>query len=297
MPPSVERARRVLGDPIIQVKTADPSNEAQMVATINARSITEEMMLLACRSAGNWCAERNIPVMYKGTVDNPVAQYSLPEFREKVLYPHLEKYGTMSYAIEQEYIVALGRSVSHSSPLPHKIIGAEAYVKVTSPLRRFSDMIAHWQIEAAVRYEARTGQKLSAKTIGGSPRSIMPFSQRQMQESIITLSPKETIILAMTKRSDEFWVAQAFMRAFHFGEAPLPDTFVARVRVSGRATHVKCLLGGWGGNASIIYTEDGHRLEDFQIGDLWDVKIHHIDVFRHEIYVMPIRLLHRDETL
>ncbi|KAL1596346.1 3'-5' RNA exonuclease complex component [Paraconiothyrium brasiliense] len=292
MQPSIERSRRVVGDPIIEVRGERPQDTGgYLVDTINSNNIVEEMMLLACRTAGSWCAERNIPVMFRGTVDSPSAPLPLAQFREKILFPQLEKNGSLSMRVAQEYLDALGRSIAHSSPIPHRIIGAPAYIKVTSPLRRFSDMIAHWQIEAALRFEARTGQKLDARALADSPRPILPFSHRQMQESIITLSPRERIIKRASTQSSEFWAVQAFIRAFYYQEAPLPETFRVKVKRPDPITGSKGFFEGYRTNVILSNSPTA----EYQVGDCWEAKINYIDPFKSHIHVDPIRLIHRDE--
>ena len=38
-------------------------------------------------------------------------------------------------------------SSSTDEPLPHAGLGLPAYVQFTSPIRRYGDMLAHWQIK------------------------------------------------------------------------------------------------------------------------------------------------------
>lgn len=291
MRPSGERVHRVIGDPIIKLvnaqKSVDNSNFAE---DMDSSRIVEEMMIAACRTAGSWCAERGIPVMYRGTIDNPASPLSLKEFREQVLLPELEKTGKLTLLTTQKYMTALGRSISHTSPIPHQILGADAYVQVTSPLRRFSDMIAHWQIEAAIRFEARTGQKFDARALPDGTRPVLPFSHRQTQESIIALSPREKVIAKASRASLKFWQIQAFLRAFYYQEAPLPDTFTVRVsRLRADRTWTGMIEGY---ALPVILTElaDAHH----HVGDLWEAKISHVDAFRNIIHATSIRLISRE---
>ncbi|KAL5391687.1 hypothetical protein DPSP01_000981 [Paraphaeosphaeria sporulosa] len=291
MPPSVERVRRVVGDPIIELRgPGNFANIGHFTDDIDSSNIVEEMMVLACRTAGSWCAERGIPVMFRGTVGNPNSPFSRKEFYEKVLCPELKKTGKLTLLTVQNYITALGRAIAHSSPIPHQTLGAEAYIKVTSPLRRFSDMIAHWQIEAAIRFEAHTGQKLDARMLADAPRPILPFSHRQMQESIITLSPREKVISKANKTSNEFWAVQAFMRAFYYQEAPLPDTFTVRITRPGLPDGSTALIEGYG--LSVFLAKNGD--EDHLVGDLWEAKISHIDSFKSTMHAVPVRLIDRE---
>jgi hypothetical protein len=291
IPPSLDQARFVQGDPIIQI-LASKSNDTLFRAGTTPADIVEECMLLACASAASWCTERNLPVVYRGTIEMPSEGMSLEQFKEQVVAPHIEKYGRLSPGLGQRLMQAGGRALAHSSPVPHKSLGVPGYVKVTSPLRRFSDMITHWQIEGAIRHESRTGVKLNSAVIASAPRPILPFSLRQIQESILTLSPREKIISAQKSNSRHHWAVQAFNRAFNYNEAPLPETFKVWIR---RGTGLK------GGRVTTGYTTDlsvkvGIKDDDVICngGDQWLVKMHSVDLYHRTIWVTPIELLYRD---
>jgi hypothetical protein len=232
--------------------------------------------------------------VFRGTIEPPSRDLSLEQFKEQVISPYMAKHGHLSPGLGSRYMSAMGRAIAHSSPLPHKITGVPAYVKVTSPLRRFSDMIAHWQIEGAIRYEARTGKKLnSAALTANTPRPILPFSLRQIQESIVTLSPRERIISGTKNNATHYWTVQAINRAFYYGEAPLPDTFSAWIKfasVAGRAS-------GYTTDQSIKVTVKEVPGRTCQMGDQWLVKMHSVDVYHREICVTPMELLYRDADM
>ncbi|KAF1830279.1 RNB-domain-containing protein [Decorospora gaudefroyi] len=290
-PPSVERARLIRGDPIIELTNVLP--ESFMQYTITPKHIVEEMMMLGGRTAASWCAERNIPVIYRGTVEPPSSETLSTDELQDLVHSHFEEHGTISLELAARYTKALGRAIAHFSPLPHKIIGIPSYVKVTSPLRRFSDMIAHWQIEAAVRYEARTGMKFDALQGSSSPRNILPFSQRQIQEAIVTLSPRERIITQTKRDSKQYWATVAFLRAFKYHEAPLPEVFrywVQHVAGSPGACKSGGRLPEYDLKASMLNV-------DTQVGDEWEVTLDMVDVFRRSVDVKPVRLLSRLDTL
>lgn len=296
-PPSTDRARLIHGDPIIEFEAHSTQN--LIIPTIDSRNIVEEIMTLACQVAATWCAERNIPVMYRGTVETPVSGVeSLEEFRQRVVNPYLERHGQFSRMLGHKYIAVLGRAIAHSSPIPHNIIGVSSYVKVTSPLRRFSDMIAHWQIEAALRYEARTGDQFNYKHLSSkmesSPHPILPFSQYQMQESIVTLSPREKIISATKQYASHFWAVMAFMRAFYFKEAPLPDTFRVWVKhIDKHHKFAECHLIDYNLRVDLVKESDSQ----YQQGDEWEARIQYISPFHKAIRMEPVRLLSREDVV
>ncbi|KAF2124502.1 RNB-domain-containing protein [Dothidotthia symphoricarpi CBS 119687] len=292
--PSLERTRTIQGDPIIELTQRIP--KGYVTTEFNATNIVEEMMLLACQTAASWCTERNIPVMYRGTVEMPTAEELSPEdLKQQLVLPYLEKHGDLTRSLATRYIRSLGRAIAHSAPLPHKMIGASSYVKVTSPLRRFSDMIAHWQIEAALRHEAESGTQFGADP--ANPRANpLPFSQRQMQESIITLSPREKIIKSASNASNRFWAALAMMRAFHYKEAPLPDLFKCWVRSVPEGKGKTAVgfretvgyLPEYGLSVVVV------KGEEVRVGDEWEVRLRAVDMSLKAVFVTPVRLLNRE---
>ncbi|KAF1916467.1 hypothetical protein BDU57DRAFT_448982 [Ampelomyces quisqualis] len=293
--PSTDLARLIAGDPIIEVTSHVPKSVIHF--GITPANIVEEMMMLACTTAASWCKERNIPVMFRGTVVPPNNEpLSSEELKDRFVLPHLETHGEVPHGLAMRYVSSLGRAIAHFAPIPHKIIGAPAYVKVTSPLRRFSDMIAHWQIEAAIRYEAQNSNKFYAAENVKGARGILPFTERQMLESIITLSPRERIISTTKRNSARFWSTLALFRAFHYKEASLPDVFRFWVRTvpsaAGRFDQdVQGVLPDYGYQAT--FTDN----KEAQLGDEWEVQLERIDMFFGRVYVKPVRLLRREKIL
>lgn len=290
-PPSLDQARHMKGDPIIQIKTQN--TRGLLKFEINASNIVEEMMMLACTTAASWCAERGVPVMYRGTINPPrYGAESTEDLRSRLLMPHYEQHGEIPRSLALRYINSLGRAITHAAPIPHKIIGVPAYVKVTSPLRRFGDMVAHWQIEAVIRHEAKSGKKLSPADLTET-QAILPFSKNQIEDSIVSLTPKERTIQQTKRASSRFWSNVAMMRAFYHNEASLPDTFKIWVKFipenfKAEWVGAQGILLDYGVEARLI------DLSDVQLGDEWEVAIKHVHVFTGIVYVKPVRLLHRD---
>jgi hypothetical protein len=291
--PSLQTSRFIRGDPIIEVTKA--ASKGFLRFDMDATNIVEETMMLACSTAAAWCGERGIPVVFRGSIAPPnVNRAPSDELKHNIMSNYLEKHRNPPLRLTMQYMESLGRAIAHTSPLPHKVIGVSGYVRVTSPLRRFSDMIAHWQIGAVIRYEATTGKKYNASELN-SERGILPFSQQQIQESIITLSPREKLIAATQRNSVNHWVCQAFLRAFHYNEANLPTTFKCWIRFIDSNRNRRSLRP----MAVGLMPEFGLRvairdIEDAQLGDEWEVALDSVDLFNARIYVKPIRLLNRD---
>jgi hypothetical protein len=293
-PPSTDQSRLVQGDPIIEVTNRVTKN--LMHFGISPENIVEEMMMLACSTAASWCTERKIPVMYRGTIEPPTSDALSSEILKKQVLAHWEKHGKVPPGLSMRYITSLGRAIVHSAPLPHKIIGVPGYVKVTSPLRRFGDMIAHWQIEAVLRYEAQSGNKFNVAEFTNGRRGVLPFSLQQMQESIVTLSPRERIIASTKRASSRFWSALALVRAHYYKEAPLPDVFRFWVRSQPNDLN-PFSRGAQGFLPDYGYPATLNDTPEVQMGDEWEVQLDRVDLFSRIIFVKPIRLLRREEEL
>ncbi|KAF2274390.1 RNB-domain-containing protein [Westerdykella ornata] len=296
MPPSTDRARFVLGDPVIEY-SSDASG-AIVEEKFNSQYIVMELMLLACATAGAWCSERNIPAMYRGTIDSPAAAVDMTFLKEKILQPYYEKHGQLSRPLAALLLQSQGRSIAQSTSVPHRALGFDSYLKVTSPLRRFSDMVAHWQIEAAVRYEHQTGRKFQLTdnmlaTPGiASTEKVLPFSRTQIQESIITLAARERLIASIKMHANMWWTVAAFTRAHYYKEAALPATFRVWVGSSEpRFCYARAGIVDYGARVKLVMKAPF----EFQFGDEWEARILAINSVGKEILMEPVRLLRRDE--
>lgn len=200
-----------LGDPIIglQLYGGDPYD----VPDLGKVNLVALVMRFACHIAGRWGAERNIPLVYDGT-------YYHPE------YPPLTPEKLKSFESTDWLRFAPPKGHSSSSPLVHHGLGVDVYTKATSPLRRYTDLLAHYQIEAALRYEQEHGEKLDAK----KTPSALPFSTQEVDQVLERMESVSPVIRNLQKFSNTAWACQFLFRAFYFGECELPATFPCMVR-------------------------------------------------------------------
>ncbi|EED12668.1 mitochondrial exoribonuclease Cyt-4, putative [Talaromyces stipitatus ATCC 10500] len=202
------------GDPsiLLPVSDIDPYD----VPNLSRKNLVALVMRFACHIAGRWSADRNIPLVYDGT-------YFHPE------YPPLTPEKLKNFTANDWLRFAPPKGYSSSSVLPHGGLGVDAYTKVTSPLRRYSDMVAHYQIEAALRYE-RTHNKKFNSTEPDAAASL-PFSTDKVDLILENMKAQYPLIKSVQTLSQTFWVCQFLFRAFYFGECEdLPETFPCLVR-------------------------------------------------------------------
>jgi len=287
--------RRIEGDPTITVDAVpfDPTPSRKVLEAEAAGTLVPNLMLLTCEVAALWTSKRGIPMFYRGTRRNPELA-SASEYKENVLDPLIKKYGAPPYAESLRYMSLAGRGYSSPHPVPHKVIGTEAYTKVTSPLRRYGDMLAHWQIEAVLRHEAETGESL----VGKRDPSCLPFSRSQVQEIIPHLSVREETISHAKRISRVHWVLQALYRAHEFKEAVLPETF--EIYIYGTDTYDADVRAGVTkelGVQCFVRSNKKTALQGpMEIGDWWEGKIENIDLYHRVIWMTPIRLIKRTRS-
>ncbi|KAL1855069.1 3'-5' RNA exonuclease complex component [Paecilomyces lecythidis] len=208
MPPhklSVEEGRYFLGDPVIQMqyRRFDPYE----VADLTKRNLISTLMNLGCWIAGRWLADRNIPAVFDGTWYHPE-------------YPKLTRENIFEYGGTKWLDLGAPKGVSSSSVIPHVPLGLDAYVKTTSPLRRYVDLLAHYQIEAALRYENAHGTPLNFQ----EHASVVPFQKLEVDKYIERASWQRIRLKQCSMSSEQFWACLFLFRAFYFNECVLPET-------------------------------------------------------------------------
>ncbi|KAL4801990.1 hypothetical protein BDV18DRAFT_148015 [Aspergillus unguis] len=205
---NIENGRYLLGDPMIKVFPHD--HDPHEVSDMTKTDITSQLMSFGCWIAARWCADRNIPLIYDGT-------YYHPEYRPLTNKNMGEYHGSAFFELNPP------RNIASSRPVHHTTIGFDAYTKATSPLRRFNDLLAQYQIEAALRFEHAHKRRFDAAT--DTDPSILPFSTDYIDKWISRNRWRAKRLHKINKGSKRFWTCQLLFRAFYFGECQLPETF------------------------------------------------------------------------
>lgn len=273
------------GDPSIRIGYSRRTDTA----------LVEHAMRLAGEVAAKWCHERGIPIPFR-TQPHAVRNDALiRQYTRDVFYPLLEA-GVRPEPGQWRHLRALlgGDEISTTAG-PHFLLGVDMYTKATSPLRRYGDLIVHWQIEAAILHERRTGQSL----VGKKPEESMdflPFSRERLDRMLPMLRVREKQVRSLVRQSGtEQWILQALVRAWRFGEASLPETFKFTVgHIAGR-NYLLGQLDFLDRHAFIrAHTlNDVAKMVDVRIGDVFRVRIKEINVHTQQILVEAIEVLER----
>lgn len=105
--------------------------------------LVAEMMILAGQAVGQLGAEASLPLPYRGQ--------EAPKLPPDHVINALPDGPCKGFALRK----CMTRSVVSATPVRHASLALDAYVQVTSPIRRYTDIIAHFNIK--VRHmEGRT---------------------------------------------------------------------------------------------------------------------------------------------
>ncbi|RYP49763.1 hypothetical protein DL768_004550 [Monosporascus sp. mg162] len=271
-----------LGDPSIRIAYPQRSGT----------ELVEHAMRLAGEIAARWCHERGIPIPFR-TQPNAIQNADLiQQYTRDVFYPLLAA-GIRPEDNQWRHLQALlgGDEISATAG-PHFTLGADMYTKATSPLRRFSDLIVHWQIEAAILHERRHGKSL----IGNKDDSFLPFSRERLDRMLPMLRVRERQVRALTRGDGaDQWILQALVRAWRFNEAEIPETFrFSVVHLVGRRSIMGRL--DWFDRPALLRPEtlnDVAKMADVRIGDVFRVKLKDVNVHAKQIVVEALELLER----
>ncbi|KAJ6624067.1 hypothetical protein B0H10DRAFT_2008372 [Mycena sp. CBHHK59/15] len=171
-----------------------------------ARSIVAEAMKLACRCASRWCAERGVDVPRRtaGPFEaTPGAFEKLRSMRDENGYVDIAKLAALTTAMPSaEYSLYPGSHWSLAIP------EGEGYTRATSPLRRFSDMLVHYQIHSSL--------------LGRKP----DFSTSYLEDYLQRLQADERLKKRTEKLHLRFWVLTALKRWMEAPRNDIPDPLV-----------------------------------------------------------------------
>jgi hypothetical protein len=299
LPPVYPRRKHTLftnGDPVIEIHPEPYKNWFDASGGSNSDHVVREMMILAGEVAGRFAADRDIPIIYRGMQSNPYSTRTAKQYERDVVQPAVEKFGSIPLQIGQQLVVHYGRSAISTEPIKHTLMGLNQYSKITSPLRRYGDMITHWQIEATLREEARVdGNKANF-----NPANLA-FSKPQVSIMIGSLQPRERLIMRAKQTCKQHWITQFYFRAYDFGELDLPRRFNIVIDMH-QPNHTGTMMGRFTYGISL---DNGVRVsiqplvktefwDTVKVGDVWEVEVRDIVPYLTHIDVYPLRLVKRE---
>ena len=153
----------------------DDDVQIYLLETSVSRQLVAEMMILAGEIAGRFCQAENIPVPFRGQ-----PQPELPPDEELLQLPA----GPVRECAVRR---CMPRSEVGITPSRHASLGLDVYSQATSPIRRYTDMLTHFQIKAYLR-----GDRL-------------PFTSDEMQQIIFSVMPCSKEATLVERQTNRYW--------------------------------------------------------------------------------------------
>ncbi|KIW69866.1 hypothetical protein PV04_02188 [Phialophora macrospora] len=198
------RSRQYQGDPAMRIKVSRYMRINRVSEMGKFVTVTALLGDLMSESAGKWFGDRNLPGVFFGSSYAPD-------------YPP-ERLNNLKRGENAEY--PMGKFAT--SPVEHVHKNHKSHLWVSNPLRRYTDLMALWNIDRYLRAEADG-------LIGpGQPadKLDMPITTKICEDFIAKDGPKMYQWAVQLSRTERLhWVIQALFRAFHFKELELPEVW------------------------------------------------------------------------
>lgn len=241
-------------------------------------------MVLAGEIAARWCADRKIPIPFIKQSGAERNSELLKAYTERVYYPALLRGERPSLDEARQFYSLVGSDEVSTQPGPHFILGLDAYAKVTSPLRRYSDLVAHWQIEHALLQGEEKGSEVAVQKL--------PFSARKLDADVFPwMMLRQRIIRRLDSvEGNDAYMHQALFRAWKYPsehDSRLPDTFRFTARHAG-GEFISGWLDWFGLEAKMVHDGLGRlgvAMADIRMGDVFEVKLKDVNVHLCEVLV------------
>ncbi|KAB8342964.1 hypothetical protein FH972_022559 [Carpinus fangiana] len=260
-----------------------------------ADNIVRVSMLAANLQAAKWARARHLPLPYYGTgIANDGAIDSRQRYRNEL--EHMMKSPNSNYQLATEqlwhyFTQVYGVKTVSSHPIPHRSFADEPYTKITSPLRRYYDLVANWQLDAEVRKEFEHGQTASAKDC----QEYLPFTQEQMNRLMLAADSRLAKLRKLRLGNAKHWSFQMLARMFYLEEGQLPKRLVAQVGEDTGTRRYALIqeLSILGEVRDKDVGEDGNPIET---NDLWEVAIDYIALKSRQMTLRCIRKVSKDDS-
>lgn len=164
------------------IKVAGEEVEILPLRDSPARQLVAEMMILAGEVAAHYGLREGIPL--------PFRCQPPPELPSEEELCQLPAGLVRDYAIRR----CMPRSEMSTQPNPHASLGLDAYCQVTSPIRRYTDLLAHRQIKAHLR---------------GDPP---PHTAEQLNELLLQLVSSLQESSLVERQTNRYWCLEYLRR-------------------------------------------------------------------------------------
>lgn len=164
------------------IKVKDDEISIDILDDSKSRQLVAEMMILAGEVAAHYGKINSIPLPFRGQ-----PQPELPPDEELLLLPA----GFVRACAMRR---CMPKSEMSINPLRHAGLGLDNYTQATSPIRRYSDLLTHFQLKAHLRGE------------------VLPFSPDQLKEVMMTVSSITQEATMVERQTNRYWALEYLRR-------------------------------------------------------------------------------------
>jgi exoribonuclease-2 len=168
--------------PESSIKVEDDEITINVLDDSASRTLVAEMMILAGEVAGRYGEAHALPLPFRGQ-----SQPELPPEEELLKLPPGP---VRDCAIRR----CMPRSEVSITPIRHASLGLNTYTQVTSPIRRYADLLAHFQIKAHLRGDD------------------LPFSIEQAKELVQAVSNTAYEATLVERQTNRYWSLEYLRR-------------------------------------------------------------------------------------
>ncbi|MBW4488734.1 MAG: ribonuclease R [Trichocoleus desertorum ATA4-8-CV12] len=171
--------------PECSIKVHNDEITIEVLEVSQSRQLVAEMMILAGEVAARYGQAHNLAIPFRNQT-----QPELPPEEELLQLPAGP---VRSCAIRR----CMPRSEMSITPARHASLGLDTYTQVTSPIRRYTDLLAHFQIKAHLR---------------GTP---LPFPAEEMKELLMSVSAVAQEATSVERQTNRYWGLEYLRRHTH----------------------------------------------------------------------------------
>ncbi|MEN9219769.1 MAG: ribonuclease R [Thermostichales cyanobacterium SZTDM-1c_bins_54] len=198
--------------PECHVKVENNQPQLSVIEETPARKLVAEMMILAGEITARYAAQHGIPVPYRLQ-----SRPELPADLEQLPPGPLRAWAVVR---------CMNKAEISLQPGPHAGLGLPAYCQATSPIRRYSDLVVHFQLKAH---------------LSGIP---VPFRAEEVQQIVQGLEVSVSEANQVERKTERYWITEYFR---------LHPQRVWRAQVLG-------LLRDWENLAMVMIDDIGFRV-------------------------------------
>ncbi|KAM7526350.1 hypothetical protein LguiA_016252 [Lonicera macranthoides] len=147
-----------------------------------AMRLVSEMMILCGEAIATYGSYNNIPLPYRG---QPQSNIDVSEFA------HLPEGPVRSSAIVK---IMRAAEMDFKKPIRHGVLGLPGYVQFTSPIRRYMDLVSHYQVKAFLRGDS------------------LPFSAGQLEGMAAIVNMHTRVAKRLFSSSLRYWIIEYLRR-------------------------------------------------------------------------------------